>query len=205
MRTETWRLATALLALVVGPSFAQERVITLDATSSRIEFLLPATGHDVHGSFAFEGGELRWDPETGVASGELVVRAGAGESGNERRDKTMHRKVLESGLYPRFVMRVERVEGDLIPGGDNALTLEGVLSIHGSEHPVRWPLNVQVTGEQFEATGSLDVPYVEWGLHDPSMLFLRVAGKVDVRVIATGTIAPAGSQTASHSGQGGVE
>jgi len=205
MRIENWKLATVLLLAAAGPSLAQEQVITVDPESSRIEFLLPATGHDVHGSFAFESGELRWDPETGVASGELVVRAGAGASGNARRDKTMHRKVLETERFPRLVLSVEKVEGDPIVEGDNELIVEGLLTIHGSEHPVRWPLAVRVASGGFEASGELDIPYVEWGLHDPSMLFLKVAEIVDVRVVAKGSIAPAGEQTASHRGQGGVE
>jgi hypothetical protein len=39
-----------------------------------------------------------------------------------------------------------------------------------------------------EATTTFVVPYVEWGLHDPSMMVLRVAKTVGVTVQAKGTL-----------------
>jgi hypothetical protein len=45
-----------------------------------------------------------------------------------------------------------------------------------------------VTGTALRASGTLRVPYVEWGLEDPSNLFLRVAKQVEVRLEAQGAL-----------------
>jgi polyisoprenoid-binding protein YceI len=207
MRRETWILAVALILLTTPLSAASERLVTFDPEATQVEFDLSATGHDVHGSFAFERGEVRWDPETGAAKGQLVVKAGAGETGNPKRDRAMHRKVLESDRFPEFVLRVERVEGELADQGTSELTLDGVLSIHGLEHPVQLAISVDLEGRHFTATGRLDVPYVAWGLHDPSMLILRVAKDVDVTVEAAGEIGGAEMATVERApvGRGASE
>lgn len=127
-----------------------------------------------------------------------MLKATGGEIGNEKRDRAMHRKVLESDRFPEFVLRIERVEGDLAEQGTSDLKLGGFLSIHGLEHPVQLAVSVDVEGQHFTASGRLDVPYVEWGLRDPSLLILRVAKDVDVTVEAAGEIGGAEITTAER-------
>jgi hypothetical protein len=43
---------------------------------------------------------------------------------------------------------------------------------------------------QMRITASFPVPYVKWGLKDPSTTFLHVKDTVDVKVEATAHIAP---------------
>jgi polyisoprenoid-binding protein YceI len=191
----------------VSPAVASERTVTFSPEDTRIEFQLPATGHDVHGAFGFDHGELRWDPETGEASGDLVVRAGGAATGSARRDKAMHRKVLESDLFPSFVLHVQKIEGDLAEQGECDLTVEGVLTVHGADHPVRWPIAVEVDHGHFHAEGKLEIPFVDWGMHNPSMLFLKVAEIVDVNVVAEGDIGSGSiaSRPPTGAGPGGGE
>jgi len=47
---------------------------------------------------------------------------------------------------------------------------------------------VQVTGDTATALVHFDVPYEEWGLKNPSTLFLRVGNTVQIDVHAAGTI-----------------
>ncbi len=67
--------------------------------------------HTVHGTFALKSGTVHFDPETGKASGEIVVYAPSGESGNNSRDKRMHKEILETAKYPDVVFRPTQVEG----------------------------------------------------------------------------------------------
>jgi len=52
------------------------------------------------------------------------------------------------------------------------------------------PLRVEIVGGRFTAVSSLEIPYVEWGLEDPSTFLLRVAKVVEVTVAAEGTVRP---------------
>jgi polyisoprenoid-binding protein YceI len=185
-------LLFALAALAafgrVAPAAAAERVLTLDPGASRVEFAVPATGHAVHGAFAVRSGTVRFDPATGHAGGEIVVDARGAETGNASRDRTMHQKVLESARFPLFELRPERLEGDLADRGTSQMRLVGTLVLHGAEHPLTMPAAVTVDGERVVAEGRFRVPYAEWGLHNPSILFLRVADVVEVTVHVVGTL-----------------
>lgn len=184
----------------------------LDAGASRVQFTLGAFLHKVEGSFRVTRGEIRFDPETGRASGRVVVDATSGDTGNEKRDRDMHSKVLESEHYPEIVLEVREVrddagasesgqeaqgkQEDALPGGvPGQLILEGTLSLHGGEHEVSIPVRIspaEASGAeealQLKATGTFRVPYVEWGLEDPSTFFLRVEKHVDVSVHAEGLL-----------------
>lgn len=183
--------AFAALAVLgrVAPAVAAERVLTLDPARSRVEFAVPATGHAVHGAFAVRSGTVRFDSASGRAAGAIVVDARGAETGNASRDRTMHERVLESARFPLFELRLERLEGDLADGGSSEVRLVGTLVLHGAEHPLTLPATVKVDGARVEADGTFEVPYTAWGLHNPSILFLRVADVVEVKVHAVGTLA----------------
>jgi len=47
---------------------------------------------------------------------------------------------------------------------------------------------VEMTSGQWSATIHFAVPYVNWGMKNPSTLFLRVNESVDIDVTADGTV-----------------
>jgi len=177
-----WILAFAL------PLAAEEWVAAFDPSASEISFVLQATGHEVRGVFTLQSGEVRWDAGTGAADGELVVSSLGAETGNARRDEKMHAEILESALFPHFSFRPERLEGDLAAEGSSTLRLVGILSVHGGDHPLTIDAEVEATGGRLQAVASFPVPYVEWGLRDPSVFVLRVAKSVSVAVELSGTL-----------------
>lgn len=186
-------LATFLLLGVETPLAAQETsgqtVLQLDPDASKITFTLGATLHTVEGSFNVSRGVVRFDPESGEASGEIVADVTSGDTGKQGRDEDMHEKVLESNRYPQAVLTPTRVEGSLPQSGSGKVTLRGTLKLHGSTHEVSIPTQVTVQGDRVEAIGSFRIPYVDWGMKDPSKLFLSVDEHVDVTVEAVGTLA----------------
>lgn len=194
MRTTSWTflLWTATAALVSSPLLASERTLDLDPEQTEVAFSLQATGHDVHGTLHLQEGAVTFDTDSGAASGRIAIDARAAATGNLKRDKDMHAKVLESDSFPLFVFRPERVEGDWSEGGAEQLLLHGTLAIHGAEQPLTLPAQVTVDEGHVEAVATFEVPYVEWGMHNPSLLFLRVADTVEVTVHAVGTLADRG-------------
>jgi hypothetical protein len=100
----------------------------------------------------------------------------------------MHRKVLRTADHSRIVLRAQRLEGELALHGTSDVTLYGEMEILGQSHEIAVPLRIQIDGERFTAKTEFEIPYVEWGLEDPSTFVLRVAKVVEVTVTAEGSI-----------------
>ena len=105
---------------------ANEIILTVNPAQSAVHYTVSSSLHTVHGTFALKRGILHLDPVTGKATGEIVVDAISGESGNDSRDKRMHKEVLESNRFTDIVFRPDRVEGALQPQGSSSPQLHGV-------------------------------------------------------------------------------
>jgi polyisoprenoid-binding protein YceI len=169
---------------------AQNRSIrvVLDPAQTEIHWKLSGL-HPVHGTFKLKSGEFLFNPKTGTAEGEILVDATTGESGNAARDKRMQDEVLESNRYPAIFYHPTEIKGPFKAGeGTQDLTAEGTFNIHGADHPLELPLKVQITADTATATTRFTVPYVEWGMKNPSRLLRRVSKQVEIEVTAKGTI-----------------
>ena len=168
---------------VSGSAVVQILSLDFDPGQTKVEYKLGATLHNVEGTFALKRGHISYDPDTGKASGEIVVDATSGQSGNESRDRNMHRTVLESERYPEIVFRPDRVEGT-IAQGRSQVQLHGTFTIHGAGHEMTVPVEVESGDGRFAATAHFQIPYVKWGMKSPSTFLLRVSDKVDLTVHA---------------------
>src|SRR4029079_12276551 len=132
---------------------------------------------------------VRVDTETGAASGRIVLDATSARTGNDRRDRKMHEKILESQRYPEMVFEVERLSGKLNLMGQSEIELHGTLEMHGTRRPIALPATVISNGKTVTGTGTLILSYLDGGLPDPSVFLLRVEKEVHVTVKAAGRIA----------------
>jgi polyisoprenoid-binding protein YceI len=176
-----------LLAALVVAAPAQA-VFNLDASQSSATFTLPTTLHTVHGSFKVKHGSIQFDPSTGAALGEIVVDATSGESGSEARDKRMHRSILESPKFPEIAFVPSRVRGEVSASGESKVEVDGTFTIHGASHPLTAAAVVTAAGDRLQAKIHFVVPYVAWGMKNPSTLFLRCGESVEIDVDASGHI-----------------
>ncbi len=180
------------VALVGAPSlWASSQVLRLDPEKTQIEFLLGATMHRVEGTVKLSHGEIRFDLSTGEATGEIVADATSASTASRKRDKKMHEKVLESALYPDIVFYPEQIEGSLQPQGESELRISGIFLLHGDRHDLVMSARVQMNGGRLTGTATFNIPYVSWGLEDPSIFVLRVRKDVDITLRFTGTLEPA--------------
>ena len=144
--------------------------------------------HTVHGTFQLRSGTVRFDPATGNASGELTADARSGESGNGSRDGKMHKSVLESAKFPDIVFKPRHVEGHIPDHGKATLNVEGSFLLHGTEHAFTLPIEVNIEPGQVVADSKFSIPYVAWGLKNPSTFVLRVDQKVGLDIHASARI-----------------
>jgi polyisoprenoid-binding protein YceI len=181
--------AAALLIGTPRSVLAQETVFTFNPAATQVHFTLAATLHTVHGTMHLKSGQIRFDPATGRASGEVVVDATSAETGNGSRDKKMHREVLQSARYPDIVFTAERVAGMIQPTGTSQLQLSGTFELDGRTHPMTFPVTIERTANgDVRAKAALAIPYIQWGLKNPSTLFLRVGDHVDMEIDAAGQL-----------------
>jgi len=166
---------------------ASEIVLALDPVQSTVHWTVDSSLHTVHGTFNLQSGSVHFDPVTGKAGGEIVVVATSGESGNNSRDKRMHKEILETAKYPEVIFRPTQVEGKVAPSGASDVTLHGIFSIHGTDHEMAAQVHAELAGDHWTGTGKFEVPYVTWGIKDPSNFFLKVKHVVNVQLEMSGT------------------
>ena len=185
-----YALASLILLGLSLPALAAAETLRLDPARSKLSFVLGATGHDVEGSLVLESGSLTFDRATGEAGGEILIDAKGTQTGSGSRDKKMHTEVLKSAEFPRIVFRPTRIEGPLPVSGKARIGLCGQLGLIGLEHEIVLPADVEIEGGRVKASAAFEIPFVAWGLEDPSILFLKVDKVVAVKLAVEGDLAP---------------
>jgi polyisoprenoid-binding protein YceI len=167
---------------------AQERTLTLDPAKTEVHWTLGGSLHTVHGKFQFKQGTMRFDPANGKASGELIVDAKSGDSGSGARDGRMHKSILESAKFPDVVFTPDRIDGKIAIPGTSNVQVHGAFKIHGVAHDMTLPAKVEATNDTVIFSTTLAVPYVSWGMKNPSTFILRVDEKVEITINGAGKL-----------------
>ena len=183
-------LATAvLLCAALAFAASQDTAFQVDPGQTSVTFTLADVLHTVRGTFKLKRGALQLDPGPGKISGEIVVDAASGDSGNSMRDRKMHKEVLESARYPEIAFRPDRIEGTVASQGKSSVMVHGIFNIHGTDREITVPAQVETSADHWTATVHFTIPYEKWGMKNPSTLFLKVSDSVQIDLIAAGTMA----------------
>ncbi len=165
----------------------QELSFTLDPSQSKVHYSVDTTLHTVHGTFNLKNGAIRMDSGSGKASGEMVVYATSGDSGNSSRDEKMHKEVLESTKYPDVGFQPKQVDGKVALSGPSDVKIHGTLSLHGGEHDLMVPVHIEINGDRWKGIAKFQVPFIQWGLKDPSSFLLKVKPNVEIELELSGS------------------
>jgi polyisoprenoid-binding protein YceI len=194
-------LLTLLAALALGAggsAAADQQTLTLDPSETTISFTLGATLHTVHGSAPLARGVVAFDPDGGAASGEIVVDAELADTGNEKRDREMHEKVLLSPRFPSVALRPTRTEGRVPSAGTATITVHGSIDLIGRSHEIAVPVEITVSGSAVALRAEFELPYVDWGMKDPGKFLLAVDKHVTVTVVGAGTLSASGPEPSAE-------
>ncbi len=170
---------------------AETERVQLDPQATRVKFTLSDVLHTVHGTFQVKSSDLWFDTESGKAGGRIVVDAKSGESGSGGRDSRMHKNVLESAKYPEITFVPDRVDGQVNLPGDSTAKLHGAFTIHGATHEVLMDVKTHVAQGKLSSTIHFSVPYVAWGMKNPSTFVLKVSESVEIEIEASGQLVAA--------------
>jgi polyisoprenoid-binding protein YceI len=191
MKTATYlRLCAIAIFWLTSAILAQtqphEISLNFVPAKTSVDFTLGDVLHTVHGSFNVKRGTVHFDPATDRISGEILVDAASGHSGSDGRDKKMHSEVLESARYPDIAFTPDRVDGRMATIGASVVQVHGMFAIHGAEHEITVPVRVEMGPGWWTASLDFAVPYVKWGMRNPSTFLLRVDQSVDIKIQASG-------------------
>ncbi len=186
--TLLWVASVVLFFLFTSSLHAQEAVFELDPAQTHIEFTLSEPLRPVHGTFKVKSGTFRFNLATSAASGLVVLDVESEETGNPSFDRKIHKEVLESQKYPEAIFTPARVVGRLEAQGDSPLQLSGILNLHGKDHELNLAIMVAREGGRLTASTHTLIPYADWGLKNPSTLFLHLGNQVEIFIKAAGRI-----------------
>lgn len=173
--------------LQVAQTAAKEIALSVDPSRSQVHWTVDSTLHTVHGTFTLKSGSVHFEQDSGKARGEIIVMATSGESGNSTRDERMHHEILESGKYPDVVFRPNQVEGKFSPLGGSDVKVHGTFVLHGNSHDLTVPIHAESDTGNWKGSGKFEVPYIQWGLKNPSNFLLKVQPVVTVEVDLAGS------------------
>jgi len=149
---------------------ALETVYRVNPAKADAGFDLKATLHTVHGSTNQVKGEVRVTEEAqGVLalSGKIEIVAATLDTGNASRDKTMRNDSLAVEQYPVISLAPERYD-------PRSGTLTGALTIRGVTKPTSIAAKMEKQADRIVVTGTFDVPWMDFGVPDPSFAIVRV-------------------------------
>ena len=159
------------LAVAAGePAPAAERVYRVNPAKAETAFDLKATLHTVHGRTNQVKGEVRVHDEadgTLAMSGRIEIAAATLDTGNSSRDKTMRAESLAVEQYPVITLAPERFD-------PKTGTLTGTLTIRGVTKPTTIAMTLDRQADRVTVTGTFDVPWLDFGVPDPSFAIVRV-------------------------------
>jgi polyisoprenoid-binding protein YceI len=104
------------------------------------------------------------------------------------RDHRMTDDELRASSFKTISFTPTRFTGTFNATGDSTLQVHGIFTLLGTPHEIDVPMQVQVNGEQLHAIGSFAVPYVQWGLKDPSTFMIHVNKAVQIDLSLMGTL-----------------
>jgi polyisoprenoid-binding protein YceI len=176
---------TAGLALCGASAWSQHYKV--DPAASEVHFSLGGS-HAVDGTFKVSSGEFSLDSQTGAMTGMVTVDASSGDSNEKSRDKKMTTEQLKAQTFPSVTFAPTKFSGQVKDSGDSTGQADGTFTLLGQGHPISVPMTVHMEGDRFTATGSFVVPYVNWGVKDPSWFVMKVAKEVKIDLKLAGTV-----------------
>jgi polyisoprenoid-binding protein YceI len=186
MRNFALSLVVTLPLLFASSALAQHQTFTVSPESSDVSFTLGGSDHGTHGTFHVQSGSISFDLTSPQMSGSVIVAAGSGKTGNDSRDKKMTDTVLDAPHFADVSFAPQSYHGTIAPVGDSTIQVTGTFTLHGTPHELTVPMQIHVDRAQCTARTHFIVPYVKWGLKDPSVFILKVAKEVDVNLTLVG-------------------
>jgi polyisoprenoid-binding protein YceI len=181
--------AVVALAVIFAPAaLAQHRTFAINPDASEIKMTLNTTHEVVNGTFHIQSGSIEFDRGNPKMSGSVTVLAGSGKTGNDSRDKKMNKDILKVDQYTSVSFAPKTYTGTIAPSGDSTIQVSGVFTLLGTPHDLTIPMQIHMDGSKATARAHFIIPYVQWGLKNPSFMFWKAENDVAIDLNLVGQI-----------------
>jgi polyisoprenoid-binding protein YceI len=181
--------AVFALAVILAPAaLAQHQTFAVNPDASEIKMMLNTTHEVVNGAFHIQSGSIEFDPSAPRMSGSVVVLAGSGKTGNGSRDKKMNKDILKVEQYATVSFEPKTYAGAIALSGDSTIQVTGIFTLLGTPHEITIPILVHLDGSTATAKAHFVVPYVQWGLKNPSFLVWKADNDVAIDLFLAGRL-----------------
>ena len=181
--------AVLALAIILAPSaLAQHQTFAVNPDASEINMTLNTTHEVVNGTFHIQSGSIGFDRSASKISGSVVVLAGSGKTGNDSRDKKMNKDILKVDQYATVSFAPKAYTGTIASSGDSTIQVSGVVILLGNPHDLTIPMQIHMDGSKATARAQFVVPYVQWGLKNPSFMFWKAENDVAIDLNLVGQV-----------------
>ena len=181
--------ALVALALTFAPAaLAQHQTFVVNPDACEVKMTLKTTHELVNGTFHIQSGSIEFDRRAQTISGSVVVAAGSGKTGNDSRDKKMNKDILKVDQYTTVSFAPKTYTGTIAPSGDSTIQVNGVFTLIGIAHDLTIPMQIHMDGSKAMARAQFVVPYVQWGLKNPSFLIWKAENDVAMDINLIGQV-----------------
>jgi hypothetical protein len=182
--------AVLALAITLAPAaLAQHQTFAVNPDASEVKMKLNTTHEVVNGTFHIQSGSISFDHTTSHISGIVIVAAGSGKTGNDSRDKKMNKNILKVDQFTTVSFAPKAHTGTIAPSGDSTIQVSGVFTLLGNPHDLTIPMQIHIDGSKATAKAQFVVPYVQWGLKNPSFLIWKAEDDVAIDLNLVGQVA----------------
>ncbi|HEX4320079.1 MAG TPA: YceI family protein [Acidobacteriaceae bacterium] len=178
----------ALAALLAPAALAQHQTFAVNPDASEIKITLKTTRELVNGTFHVQSGSIEFDRSTPKMSGSVVVLAGSGKTGNGSRDKKMNKDILKVEQHATVSFEPKSYAGTIAPSGDSTIQVAGIFTLLGTPHEITIPILVHLESTTAAVKAHFVVPYVQWGLKNPSFLIWKADNNVAIDLSLAGRL-----------------
>jgi polyisoprenoid-binding protein YceI len=182
--------AVFALAVILTPAavLAQHQTFFVKPDASEVKMTLQTTHEIVNGTFHVQSGSIEFDQGAPKMSGLVAVAAGSGKTGNDSRDKKMYKDILKVEQYAIVSFEPKTYVGAIALSGDSTIQVTGTFTLLGTPHEITVPILVHLDGAGGTAKAHFVVPYIQWGLKNPSFLIWKADNDVAIDLNLVGTI-----------------
>jgi polyisoprenoid-binding protein YceI len=100
----------------------------------------------------------------------------------------MKKDILEAEQHATISFEPKTYTGAIASSGDSTLQVTGIFTLLGTPHEITLPMLVHLEGTTATVKARFTVPYIQWGLKDPSFMFWKADKDVTIDLFLKGRL-----------------
>jgi polyisoprenoid-binding protein YceI len=100
----------------------------------------------------------------------------------------MNKDILRVDQYTTISFAPKTYSGTIALSGDSTIQVSGVFTLLGNPHDLTIPMQIHINGSKATGRAQFVIPYVQWGLKNPSFMFWKAQDEVAIDLNLVGQV-----------------